>query len=275
VQQYEMDSRITSTWSSLNPCSDIVLLTSPYLNLLAEEVMGTRIELFFDKVPKAFIINIKDNLVVALQRLSHYYGPTQTQGVLRYVNSPRNGWGYSRSPLIVVPEAYALTQLDQEFGRERIFHGIVHELAHFWWSIADTSSPDDWINEGLAEYSAFRLSEELYGKSFTDLLGQEYQERAFHTQTGMSIAETTGSSDDRYVNRYEKTTLMLIEARHRYGHAQLDHIFHILYQRFIRTADATTQDFLEVVQQQLGSNVKEFFCTALNQREWINPQELP
>ena len=41
-------------------------------------------------------------------------------------------------------------------------------VAHFWWIIADPASPHDWINEGLAEFTPFRLTEEQFGKAFAE-----------------------------------------------------------------------------------------------------------
>jgi hypothetical protein len=262
-------------WRSPGPCSDIVLIASPYLRSANREHLGTRIEAFFRKIPEEYIAAKGDSLVKAVRRLSELYGPPQITGLLRYVYSPRDGWGYSRMPLIVVPEDYALSILDQAFGQARDLHGACHELAHFWWMIADTSTPDDWINEGLAEYSAFRLSEEFHGEAFADILVQEYREHAGASQTGTPIVATTGSSDDRYVNRYEKTALIYIEARRRYGQESLDHLFRALYTMFAGTRGATTDRFLEEAERQLGSEARDFLHRALHQGEWIDPGQLP
>ena len=236
--------------------------------------MDTKIEIFFNKSPKEYIIAKKENLKKAILRLSKFYGPLQTQGLIRYVNSPRSGWGYSRAPLFIVSEEYSISQFDQEFGQARDFHGSVHELAHFWWLIADANTPNDWINEGLAEYSAFRLSEEFSGKTFADVLVKEYQEHAVQSRTDTPIAETTNLSDDRYVNRYEKMTLIFIEAQRRYGQEKLDQVFKALYSKFAGTNNATTEQFLKEVGNRLGSDAKIFFNTVLYQKHWNDPAKL-
>ena len=121
-----------------------------------------QVEIFFNKSPIEHMLLKKENIKKAILRLSDFYGPLQTPGFMRYVNSPRSGRGYSRTPLFVVSEEYAVGLLGQEFGQARDFHGSVHELSHFWWHIADAATADDWMNEGPAEYSAFRLSEEFF-----------------------------------------------------------------------------------------------------------------
>ena len=210
-----------------------------------------------------------------MNRFSDLYGPPRVKGLLRMVNSPRDGWGYSRIPLFVIPEAYVQTLLEEEFGQGRYFHGAAHEMAHFWWAIADMGTPDDWINEGLAEFSAFRLSEEFFDKAFADLLVREYREHAAQSKTETPITETEGSSEDRYVNRYEKVTLLLLEARRRFGQESLDRVLKALHTRYAGTRKATTEFLLEEVETQLGADAKVFFSTTLSQKKWSDPKILP
>ncbi len=136
-------------------------------------------------------------------------------------------------------------------------------------------TPDDWINEGLAEFSAFRLSEEFFDKAFADLLVREYREHAAQSKTETPITETEGSSEDRYVNRYEKVTLLLLEARRRFGQESLDRVLKALHTRYAGTRKATTEFLLEEVETQLGADAKVFFSTTLSQKKWSDPKILP
>ena len=56
---------------------------------------------------------------------------------------PRGGWGYSRVPLFVVSEEYMLKILSEKDGRMESMHGSLHEMGHFWWMLANSSSSDD------------------------------------------------------------------------------------------------------------------------------------
>lgn len=259
----QSQGRNITRWVSFKPVYDIVLLASPHFQKVEEDQKNTKVEIYFNKLPREFIMTKKESLVKGMEQLTNFYGPPHVTGYLRFVYSPRSGWGYSRIPLFIVSEEYALKQQQEEFGQARDFHGAAHEMAHFWWNIADANTPDDWISEGLAEFSAFRLSEEFLGRDFTDQLVSEYQEHAAQSLTGMSIVETESSSPDRYVNRYEKTTLLLLEARRRFGQKQLDRVLKALHTRFAGTRNATTGLFLEEVEKQLGIEAKDFFSEAL------------
>ncbi|HUT62591.1 MAG TPA: hypothetical protein VMZ04_01415 [Anaerolineae bacterium] len=261
--QQQRQGRNITQWASFKPDFDIVLLASPHLQKVGDDQKNTKVEMYFSKTPREYIMTKKESLMKGMVQLTNFYGPPRVKGYLRFVYSPRSGWGYSRIPLFVVSEEYALKQQQEEFGQARDFHGATHEMAHFWWNIADANTPDDWINEGLAEFSAFRLSEKFSGRDFTDQLVNEYREHAAHSVTETSIVETETSSPDRYVNRYEKTTLLLIEARRRFGSNELDGVLKALHTRFAGTRNATTGLFLEEVEKQLGIEAKSFFSEAL------------
>ena len=60
--------------------------------------------------------------------------------------------------MFAIPEKFNQESGGDALATAATLHGTLHELAHFWWRIVAASTPSDWINEGLAEYSAFRLS---------------------------------------------------------------------------------------------------------------------
>ncbi len=93
--------------------------------------------------------------------------------VVRVASSPRDFWGYSRLPFIVVSENRAIEGRQDKFGVAREFKYLAHEAAHFWWMIAGPNMLDDRINEGLAEFSSFRAAEEMYGRDFANQIEKE------------------------------------------------------------------------------------------------------
>jgi hypothetical protein len=189
---------------------------------------------------------------------------------VRVVYSPRPGWGYVRTPLIVVSEESALAGRRQKFGRARDLRYVAHEVAHYWWHMADTGTPADWLNEGLAEYSAFLVAGELVGREFADLLLEEYRERSATSATTAAIAETENASPDREVNRYARPVLLLEEARRKYGSDRLTAFLQALYRRFTGAGPATTAAFLEEAEKSLGREAKETFSEALLRKQWAD-----
>lgn len=280
VQQDALSGRQVTRWKDVQPGSDLVLIAAPGLRREDGAFGDARVELYFKELSLDTVTALRDRLVDGLGRLTRVYGQPTTAGILRFVYSPRPGWGYSRPPLLVVSEGFAQDQLRGDFGLARTTHGSCHELAHFWWNIASAESPDDWINEGLAELSAFRLSRELFGDPFAERLLSEYREHAAKSSEDVAIAETESSSADRYVNRYEKTTLLFVEAGRLFGQERLDEVLRALYERHAGKGGATTALFLAEVERRLGATGRAFFENGLFAKRWSvdllrPPAELP
>ena len=136
-------------------------------------------------------------------------------------------------------------------------------MAHFWWTIADPATPDDWINEGLAEFSAFRLAEGRFGRPFADARLAEYRQNAGRSKTTTSIAETRTDSPDREFNRYDKAALMLLEAQRRFGAEPLDRLLKAMHTRYAGTLLATTAAFLAEAGKQMGPDAETYFRAEL------------
>jgi len=159
---------------SSKPVYGISILGSPELKKSVAEAEGYSVEIFYSKLPKAYVDSMKADLLKTLQFYKDMYGSSGAKHLVRIIYSPRPAGGYARGSIIVVSEKFALEQRSNKFGYARDFRLNAHEIAHLW-SKASTSTPDDWINEGLAEFSALLASEKLIGKSFSDLLISEYQ----------------------------------------------------------------------------------------------------
>jgi hypothetical protein len=259
----EQAKRSITEWSSYAPGVDVVVLASPLLHKMERGFKDTKAEIYYHHISTELMKSKVDNLLKGMGRLSDLYGPPQVKGVLRLVYTPRSGQGYSRLPLIVVSEERAQNAMSEEYGEAKDFRNNCHEIAHFWWMLADPNTPDDWINEGLAEFSALRISGDLFGKAFTEVRIGEYQQNAKESQTADAIAETQSSSPDREVNRYDKSTLLFLEAQRRFGQESLDRVFKVLYTRFAETHNATTASFLEEVGKQMGKDPEIFFRESL------------
>jgi hypothetical protein len=130
------------------------------------------------------------------------------------------------------------------------------------------NTPEDWINEGLAEYSAFLVSEDLVAREFAGQLLSEYKKRAVESKTESAIAETEGNSPDREVNRYDKPTMIMYEARKKFGVEKMTRFLKALYNRFEQSNKATTVIFLEEVEKNMGTDARAFFLKALYAKRW-------
>jgi hypothetical protein len=262
------DDRRLTTWESTEPVNDIALVAAPGLRKSSVTRKGLTLEVYHAGLPDAYVDSMSQQLVASVDLLTAMLGPPSSADLVRVVYAPRAGWGYVRVPLIITSERYALAQRTQVFGSARDFKYLAHEIAHYWWHMADGSTPDDWINEGLAEYSALLVSERVVGKAFAGQLVREYRDRATHGLTDTPIAETTSDSPDRETNRYAKPVLLLLGLREQYGDIAVTRFLNAAYARFRKTGRATTRSFLEVLERQVGREARSAFEEALYRNGW-------
>jgi hypothetical protein len=259
---------VRSCWVSAAPGFDIVLLAAPGLERTSVSRDGSEVEIYSSRLPAGYVQAMGERLLTAMRRFAGLYGELPSQIPVRLIYAPRDAWGYARAPAIIVADGGALARLDDPEAWVVEFHYNAHELAHFWWGIASMATPDDWINEGLAEFSAYRIVEEIFGPEAAGKRADTYRQHAAACKTETPIAETTSDSPDREVNRYDKVALLMISARERFGSAALDRFLRALYGRFSITTDATTAGFLEELEKQLGPDAKAFFAQALYSKTW-------
>jgi hypothetical protein len=270
-----LGARERTTWTSLTPTSDVLLLAAPGLRR-SETVRGdVTVEVYGTRLPEDYLASMRGDLVRALDLLSETIGAPSPTRLVRVAYSPRPGWGYVRTPLIVVSEDGALAQRGEPFGPARDFRYIVHEVAHYWWHLADAGSPEDWINEGFSEYMALLASEAIVGKEFVRELQQEYLERSQSSATTPAILETGNDSPHRELNRYARPVLLLSELRDRCGSERTTRFIASAYRRFAREGRATTAVLLDEAAKSLGPDAAHLLSEGLHRTQWPGAQPLP
>ena len=111
------------------------------------EVQGLQAALYYKNLEDAVAGEFIRQVVDGYRLLERKVGGAITGDRFVFVASPRGGWGYSRVLLFVVPEESMLKTLSEKDGGIESMHGSLHEMGHFWWILANSSTSDDWINE--------------------------------------------------------------------------------------------------------------------------------
>jgi hypothetical protein len=259
--------RTRTEWEHAPGAGDVALLAAPGLRRSVGVRNGVTVDVLASRLADEELDATRDEIARAVEALVRLVGAPLPSPVLRVAYAPRPGWGYVRSPLVLMSEESALSLRGQPFGRARDMRYVAHEVAHSWWHRADAATPDDWINEGLSEYSAYLVAEELVGHAFARTLLEEYEGRSDDSATVASIAETPNGSPDREVNRYARPVLLLEDARRRHGDGRLV-AFLLALQRRFSTGPATTSTFLEEVEASLGREERDRFAEALYRTDW-------
>lgn len=150
----------------------------------------------------------------------------------------------------------------QKYGYARDLRLNIHEIAHYW-SMADANTPDDWLNEGLAEYSALLVSEKILGKGFYEQLLKEYRGIVSNSDIRTSIVETQSNSGEREINRYYKPALILNDLCQKFGDEKLERFIASFYSASVSAKGATTPIFLNELEKNLGKEARDSFFKAI------------
>lgn len=266
----ESDKRYSYTsWKSDKTVHNLCLFSAPAVKKTVLNPSGENISIYYQRLPKTYVDSMLMLLSEANNLLIAIFGKNPANTVIDLIYSPRSGHAYARVPMLLVSEEYALEQRNNKYGFARDFRLNTHEISHYW-SKANTNSPDDWINEGLAEYSALLISDSLIGKEFSELLLNEYYGIINNTPTQEPITETTGSSVEREVNRYYKPTIMLHELEVKYGRKAMFSFLFKLDSTFAQNENANTALFLDVIENFFGKAEKDNFSEKLHSKGWVN-----
>jgi len=274
-QRVEKGRSITS-WASFKPGFDIAIVASPRLKKTEREINGTHVEIYATSaIPATVLKDEMEGLAEEMRQLTILYGEPSIKGFLRIIYSPRDGWGYARIPVSIVSEGRARYQLIGEAGEAREFRENAHEVAHFWWAFTGVESFDNWIDEGLAEYSAFRMTSDRYGIGFNFFQVGQYQRRIKTAKLTYAIAKTPSNTLDREINRYDKAAIMFLEAEQRFGRTSLDKALRAVRARFISGTPATTANFLDEIEKQMGKEAAAYFREELYRKPTNEPALKP
>jgi hypothetical protein len=187
----------------------------------------------------------------ACQEIYEYYssqfGP-QEHAYLKYVINPlKGGGGYSRTKFV---------SMKASSFSERFKNGMAHEMAHFWWNKADTSTWEDWLNESFAETSKLLyLRENDNRESFNSLIKQ-FREKTQKTPPIWGIAR---DSKEAYAALYKKGPLILLAFEKKLGTEKFYKILKSVLTKNIRN----TADFLNLIETEWSKELRIWFENKL------------
>lgn len=188
-----------------------------------------------------------DGCTTYLNGLSGPAGPLPKASI---IVTDRPEGGYSRGTLI------ALTDIENE-DEEALRQFICHELAHYW-SKANAGGPENWINEGIADYLANMAVRDAMGTDVFDARMVRYAE-----QLSGEILPPIWSPDlterPPYLIMYRAAPMALQALEQRMGEAA----FAGLMQRVMMDRVRTTPDLLALVEDMSGLATRAWFEAKL------------
>jgi hypothetical protein len=234
---------ITQPWTSF----DNIILASK--NLKSKKVLesGTCIETVYTDFPEADVDSVILSCKDVLKFYQTLYGK-QDSAYLKFVISPRgNGGGYGRKNFI------SLGTQKFDFYTQK---GIAHEMAHFWWKNANTTTWEDWLNESFAEYSMLMYLREKFG---AEVFNERIDEYKKNTLKSSPIWGIDRAKPDAYSALYEKGSLILYELEQKLGIESFFNFLRLILQNNIMT----TKEFLNLVEKELSLETRIWFENKL------------
>jgi leukotriene A-4 hydrolase/aminopeptidase len=246
---------------------------------LAFESVGPHTGVYAEPVTLPKAVNEFADLEKMLQAAEKIYG--------------EYAWG--RYDLLVLPPSFPFGGMENPkltFATPTILAGdrsltslVAHELAHSWSGnlVTNQTWNDFWLNEGFTVYFERRIMEELYGKSYADMLAslgyqdlvqtvEEFGKDSPDTQLKLNL---TGRNPDDGVSdiAYEKGFFFLRLLENTLGREKWDTFVKNYFQTYAYQS-MNTERFLEYLKKELFSENPEAF-EKLNIQEWIYSPGLP
>jgi len=239
VKQVGNEWIMTHDW----PVFDNVIIASR--NLKSKQIGGDDIglELVYTDFPEGDLDSVSMVCQEIYEFYSHIFGE-QENAYLKYVFNPLEGrGGYSRNKFVSIKAS--------GFD-DKLKAGMAHEMAHFWWNRAVTTTWEDWLNEAFAEYSMLLYLREKDSEETFSRLITRYKEQ---TKDSSPIWGIDRGAPEAYNALYFKGSLILVEFEEKLGTEDFEKFLGTLIVNQVRT----TADFLNLVETELSKKYRDWF----------------
>ncbi|KJF42166.1 M1 family aminopeptidase [Draconibacterium sediminis] len=235
-----------------HPTNDIVVCASKDV-LLSHSTQGDfTSSIYHHNVPDSVLPKLHHDFNLIYAKLSNLYGEAKNE-ITVIISKRETGGGYARIGGIFLGGFHPGDYFDKE---ERYYRYFAHEIAHLWWFKADVNSWEDWLNEGIAEYSALAIIRDLFG------------EESFHTRLSKKKESCKNSdplwefdrmSKNAYSLLYNKAPLLLFSLEEKIGKSR----FNEFLNRFLSDDIHSTKNFLNILEEHEGQEITDWFINEL------------
>jgi hypothetical protein len=181
--------------------------------------------------------------------LNDRYGSSDSLPAVYLVLAPRAGSAYARRNYIVLTDAASAPA-------PALSGYICHEFAHFWSLAANSSGPENWLNEGMAEYVSSRYVRATFGQAAYDSTVARWR-RMSAGQPPIWTPQLTRRPSAMVA--YRKAPFLLSRLEERIGTDAMDRFL----RRYMVGRIRTTPQLLAALQNVAGSDTAAWFREEL------------
>jgi hypothetical protein len=129
---------------------------------------------------------------------------------------------------------------------------LAHEIAHFWWRGADSTTWEDWLNESFAEYSSLMMLRDWYGEELFSRYLNKYREAV---EGRPPIWGIDRSHKDAFVVLYWKGSLILNRLEGELGREKFFDFLSALLEKNVKS----TGPMLSLLEEISSKDIREIF----------------
>jgi hypothetical protein len=230
------------------PLIDVALAGSPALR----RVEGRRAGVYHRNAPPAVVRRVLEATEACAGYLDAEYGGREPLPPVKIVLAPRSGPGYARKNYIVIAGGTDTAGIPLK-------RFVCHEVAHYWSTGAVASGPDNWLNEGFAEFVSARFLKYSEPVWVYAAIVAQWRERS-EGQPAIWTDGATARPGPRI--SYAKAPLLLHRLEDRVGTPLMEQIL----VRYMTEPLRTTAAVIAMITEVAGTEAGEWFRSELGAR---------
>jgi len=227
------------------PQTDIAFAASPVFRRAG----GANSSVYWIHADTSTVKRVREVAESCRRYLNDRYGSSDSLPAVYVVLAPRAGSAYARRNYIVLTDAASAPA-------PALSGYICHEFAHFWSLAANSSGPENWLNEGFAEYVSSRYVRATFGQAAYDSTVARWRSMSVGQPPIWTPQSTRRPSA---MVAYRKAPYLLSRLEDRIGTDAMDRFL----QRYMVERIRTTPQLLAALQDVAGSDNASWFREEL------------
>lgn len=230
------------------PVFDNVIIASKGLKTKEIREENIAIDLVYTTFSEGDLDSVSINCKEIYEFFSSIFGKSEDSYMKFVINPLTGGGGYGRIKYI----SLKATEFNQYLK-----NGIAHEMSHFGWHNAETTTWEDWLNEAFAEYCMLLYLREKDNKEEYYKSIEQYKKLTINSRP---IWGVNRDAPEAYDALYINGSLILLEFEEKLGTER----FYSFLNTILKKKISNPSDFLKLVESELSKKYRDWFENKLN-----------
>ncbi len=189
------------------------------------------------------------------KQIDWFGSPNQKDFSIILVKREKGG-AYVRGNLMIYPE-----ELPEEYFTKfsrNVITSWIHEYSHLWFNKSPADNWHNWIDESLAEYSAYLMAKEHFGDDFFETIIRRRTELVKEAGDLPSINSINRLHEKSYTLFYHWGALIHESIREKIGNEPMKQVIRDFAQKSLEREQVNTSDYIESLNHITNEDWTEF-----------------